>query len=136
MGGVLAEGDQRPTGASALLDRGTQRVDERGEILRLEPRAGGAWQHAAAAAACGLSALVGGELFSPGQRGTGAGPLRSSRLALPAPPLLPDATEPLVLRPDAAEIRRRHDARRPAGTPDDGTSPAGPEHLVGGRSRA
>src|SRR5258708_33913033 len=110
MGGILAEGDQRLAGASALLDRGTQRVVEGAEILRVQPRAGGAGHHAAAAAACGLCALVGGELFSPGQRGTGFGPLRSSRLALPAPPLLPDATEPLVLRPHAAEIRHR-DAR-------------------------
>src|ERR1700694_2790624 len=105
MGGVLAEGDQWPVGASALLDRGTQRVDQRGEILRVESRAGGARHHATAVAACGFATLVGGELFSPGQRGAGFGPLRSSRLALPAPSLLPDATEPVVLRPGAAEIR-------------------------------
>src|SRR5260370_26510343 len=66
----------------------------------------------------------------------GAGPLRSSRLALPAPPLLPDAAEPLVLRPHAAKIRRRDAARRPAGTSDDGTSAAGNERLAGGRSGA
>src|SRR5216683_2769658 len=66
MGGVLAEAEQRPVGASALLDRSTQRVDQRGEILRVESRAGGAWHHAATVAACGLSTLVGGELFSQG----------------------------------------------------------------------
>src|SRR5438552_2861389 len=83
MGGVLAEGEQRPAGASALLDRGARRVDERGEILRVEPGAGAAWHHVATVAACGLSTLVGGELFSPGQ------------------------SEPPVLCPDVAEIRGR-----------------------------
>src|SRR5258708_10413711 len=119
MGDVLAEGARWPAGASAVLDRSTQRVDQGGEILRIEPRAGGAWHHAATVALCGLPTLVGRELFSPGQRGTGFGPLRSSRLALPAPPLLPDATEPLVLRSHATEVRRHDDARPPAGTPAD-----------------
>src|SRR5207245_11200773 len=95
-----------------------------GEILRVESRAGGAWHYAATLAACGFSTLVGGELFSPGQRGTGFGPLRSSRLALPAPSLLPAATEPLVPSPHAAEIRRRDAVRQLTGTPNDGTGPA------------
>src|SRR5712692_1832710 len=136
MGGILAKGQRWLAGASPLLDRGTQRVDEGAQILCVKPRAGGARHHAAAVAACGFSALVGGELFSPGQRRIGFGPLRSSRLALPAPPLLPDATEPLVLRPDAAEIRRGDNARRPAGTPNHRTGAAGNERLVADRSRA
>src|SRR5262249_24844999 len=45
---------------------------------------------------------------------------------------LPDATEPLVLRPDATEIRPGEDGRRPARTPDDGTGTTGHERLVGG----
>src|SRR3974377_1365937 len=99
MGGVLAERDQRLARATPLLDRRTQRVDPRGQILCIQPRAGGTGHHAAAPAACGLSALECGELFSPGQRRTRFGSLPSARLALCASPLLPDATEPFVLRP-------------------------------------
>src|SRR5271157_2239665 len=133
MGEVLAERRQWLAGASALLDRSPQRFDQRGEILRLQPCARGTWHVAAAVAACGLCALVGRKLLSPGQRRTGFGPLRGSRLALPAPALLRDPTDPPVLRPHASEVRRRHQARRPAGTPDDRTSATSHERLVGDR---
>src|SRR5271170_688296 len=104
MGEVVAEGGQWPAGASALLDRRTQRFDQRGEILPLQPYAWGTWHFAAAATACGLGALVGRELLSPGQGGTGSGPLRGSRLALLAPALLPDTTDSPVLCPYASEV--------------------------------
>src|SRR5437660_9535955 len=137
MGGVLAQGERRRfAGPSALLDRGPQRRHEGGKILRIEPRAGRARHELAAAAAYRFWALVGGELFSPGQRGTGTGPLRSSRLALCPSPFLPDATEPLVLCSRPAEIRRRDRPRRSAGTLDHGTSPAGDQHVAAGRSAA
>src|SRR5208282_1204174 len=108
-----------------------QRGDQGSEVLLVEPCARGAWHLSAAVAACGFGALVGGKLLSSGQRGIGFGPLRGSRLALPAPALLPDTTDPPVLRPHASEVRRRDDARRPAGAPDDRTSAPSHEHLVG-----
>jgi hypothetical protein len=40
MGGILAEGTRWPAGASPLLDRRTQPVDQGGEILLVQPRAG------------------------------------------------------------------------------------------------
>ena len=98
MGDILAEREKWPAGATAYFDRGAQRVDRRGKILRVEPGAGRAWHLAAAAAARGVWSLVGGKLLARGQRGTGFGPLRNAWLAWPAPPLLPDAVEPLVLR--------------------------------------
>src|SRR5437660_12141150 len=106
MGGVLAQGERRRfAGPSALLDRGPQRRHEGGKILRIEPRAGRARHELAAAAAYRFWALVGGELFLPGQRGIGTGPLRSSRLGLWRSPFLPDATYPCGLLLRASVIR-------------------------------
>src|ERR1700677_785463 len=105
MGEVLAQGSRWPAGASALLDRRTQRLDPPGEILRRQPCTRGREALATAFAACGLRALVDRKLLSPGQRGIGFGPFRGSRLALPAPALLPDTTDAPVLRPHASEIR-------------------------------
>src|SRR5437879_4576148 len=118
MGEVLAEGSRWLAGASALLDRSPQRFDQRGEVLCRQPCALGAWHLVAAVAACGLWTLVGGKLLSRGQRRTGFGSLRSARLALPAPALLPDTTDPPVLRPYASKVRQHGDARRPARTPN------------------
>src|SRR6185369_14793491 len=101
MGEVLAEGRQWPAHAPTLFDRRPQCIDQRSEILRSQPCARGEWHLAARVAADRLWALVGGKLLSPGQGGTGFGPLRGSRLGLPASPLLPDATEPAILRPHA-----------------------------------
>src|SRR5208283_3422718 len=109
----------------------TQRLDQRGEILRRQPCAWRTGHLVATVAPCGLWPLVGRKLFSPGQRGTGFGPIRGARLALLAPALLPDTTDPLVLRPYTTDIRRGNDARQAARTPDDRTSAPSHEHLVG-----
>jgi len=130
MGGVLAERPRRPARAAAYVDRGTQRVDAGGEVFPCEPRARRAGRHLTVAAERGLPTLVHRELFPPGQRGTGAGSLRSAGLALRASPFLSDATEPLVLRPDATETGRGSVAGRPPGTTDDGTSPPRHERLA------
>src|ERR1700722_1600364 len=131
MGSVLAQGERRwYAEPPELLDRGPQRHYEGGEILRVEPGAGRAGHESAALVANRFRTVVGGKLLSPSQRGVGARPLRGSRLALCASPFLPDATEPLVLRSRPAEIRRCDCSRGSAGAPDDGTSPAGHQHLA------